>query len=79
MTTVGILPLKCFDMVSGEDWLEECSPMWVHWSNKIMRFTYQGKRIELYGVKQQVISVLLFLLTICKGRLQKKLFIFVCS
>lgn len=54
MTTVGILPLKCFDMVLGEDWLEECSPMWVHWSNKIMRFTYQGKRIELYGVMHQV-------------------------
>lgn len=53
MTAVGILPLKCFDMVLGEDWLEDCSPMWVHWSNKVMRFTYQGKRIELYGVRQK--------------------------
>ena len=50
--TVGILPLKCFDMIVGEDWLEDCSPMWIHWSNKIMKFTYQGKRIELHGVKQ---------------------------
>jgi len=53
-STVGILPLKCFDMIIGEDWLEECSPMWVHWSKKIMKFTYQGKRIELQGVKQHI-------------------------
>jgi len=51
-SSVGILPLKCFDMILGEDWLEECSPMWVHWGNKVMRFTYQGRRVELFGVKQ---------------------------
>jgi hypothetical protein len=27
---VGVLPLKCYDMILGEDWLESCSPMWVH-------------------------------------------------
>jgi hypothetical protein len=53
-TIVGILPLKCFDMILGEDWLEECSPMWVHWSKKVLRFTYHGKRIELFGVRQQI-------------------------
>jgi len=51
ISTAGVLPLKCFDMILG-DWLESCSPMWIHWSNKIMKFTYQGKRIELHGVKQ---------------------------
>lgn len=51
---VGILPLKCFDMIVGEDWLEECSPMWVHWSKKNMKITYMGKRIELHGVQQQM-------------------------
>ena len=51
-STAKVLPLKCFDMIVGEDWLEDCSPMWIHWSNKIMKFTYQGKRIELHGVKQ---------------------------
>lgn len=50
MTDVGVLPLQCFDMILGHDWLEECSPMWVHWKNKVMKFTYQGKRITLYGV-----------------------------
>jgi hypothetical protein len=41
-------------MIVGEDWLEECSPMWVHWANKVMRFTYLRKRIELQCVRQQV-------------------------
>jgi len=53
-STVGILPLKCFDMIVGEDWLEDYSPMWIQWANKIMRFTHLGKRVELKGIKQQV-------------------------
>ncbi|WVZ70539.1 hypothetical protein U9M48_019198 [Paspalum notatum var. saurae] len=28
VSDVGILPLQCFDMIVGEDWLENCSPMW---------------------------------------------------
>ena len=45
MTTVGILPLKCFYMILGQDWFEECSPMWIHWAKMVMRFTHQGTRI----------------------------------
>ena len=30
ISTIGVLPLKCFDMILGEDWLESCSPMWIH-------------------------------------------------
>ena len=51
---VGVLPLKCYDMILGEDWLESCSPMWVHGKKKVMQFTYQGKRITLHGVKSEV-------------------------
>lgn len=51
----GILPLKCYDMIVGEDWLEDCSPMWVHWKKKIMKFTYQKKRITLQGVRSDVV------------------------
>ena len=36
----GVLPLKCYDMIVGQDWLENFSPMWVHWRKKIMKFTY---------------------------------------
>lgn len=49
-STVGILPLRCFDMILGEDWLESCSPMWVHWSKKLMKFTYNGQRVSLQGL-----------------------------
>jgi hypothetical protein len=49
-SSVGILPLKCFDMILGQDWLESCSPMWVRWSKKLMKFTYKGKRISLQGL-----------------------------
>ncbi|WVZ96404.1 hypothetical protein U9M48_042044, partial [Paspalum notatum var. saurae] len=51
---VGILPLQCFDMIVGEDWLENCSPMWVDWRKKVMKFTHQGRRITLYGVRPAV-------------------------
>ena len=52
----GVLPLKCYDMILGQDWLEECSPMWVHWRKKIMKFTYQRKRIVLKGVRPEVVK-----------------------
>lgn len=52
ISSVGILPLRCFDMILGQDWLEANSPMWIHWGRKQMRFTHQGKRIMLKGVQQ---------------------------
>lgn len=42
-SSMGVLPLKCYDMILGEDWLESCSPMWVHWTKKIMRFVHKGR------------------------------------
>jgi hypothetical protein len=57
-TTVRVLPLKCYDLVLGMDWLEYHSPMWVHWKRKIMRFTHEGKRISLFGVKPKTKSCL---------------------
>lgn len=47
ISDVGILPLQCCDMIAGEDWLESCSPMWVHLQKKIMKITYAGNRITL--------------------------------
>lgn len=54
VSAVKVLPLKCYDIILGQDWLEECSPMWVHWTKKIMRFQHKGSSIELYGVKPEV-------------------------
>lgn len=54
-SSVGILPLKCFDMILGTDWLEDHSPMWVHWAKKIMKFTYAGKRVTLKGLTNEYV------------------------
>ena len=56
MSLVGVLPLRCFDMIVGADWLEEHSPMWVHWGRKTMRFTMNGKRITLQGLNPYVVQ-----------------------
>lgn len=50
-STARVLPLKCFDMILG-GWLESCSPMLIHQSKKVMRFTHQGIRIQLQGLLQ---------------------------
>lgn len=55
-SNAGVIPLKCFDMVLGQDWLEECSPMWVDWVKKILRFTVKGQRITLFGIKSRTPS-----------------------
>lgn len=56
VSNAGVIALKCFDMVLGEDWLEECSPMWVDWVKKVLRFTLRGQRVTLYGVQATVPS-----------------------
>lgn len=53
-STTKILPLRCFDMILGEDWLKEVSPMWVDWRTKTMKFTYQGNRLTLTGVTDDI-------------------------
>jgi hypothetical protein len=41
-------------MIVGVDWLEEHSPMWVHWGRKLMRFTDNGKRVSLQGLNSDL-------------------------
>ena len=45
-----VLPLKCYDLILGEDWLEEFSPMLIDYKLKTMQITHQGKQIQLQGV-----------------------------
>lgn len=49
-----VLPLKCYDMILGADWLEDYTPTWVHWKKKLMRFPHNGRRIQLQGVKDDL-------------------------
>jgi hypothetical protein len=50
-TSARVLNLQNYDMVLGMDWLEQFSPMWIHWKKKTMRFNHNSKRILLHGVK----------------------------
>jgi hypothetical protein len=50
-TSLRFLPLQCYDIVLGMDWLETFSPMWIYWKRKILRFTHKGNRVQLHGVK----------------------------
>jgi hypothetical protein len=45
-----VLPLGCYDIILGGHWLEEFSPMWVHWHQRRMRFRHHGHRIMLQGI-----------------------------
>lgn len=49
-----ILNIPCYDLVLGMDWLEIHSPMWIHWKRKLLRFSYDGKRIALKGTKDSL-------------------------
>ena len=50
VSNAKVLPLKCYDLVLGEDWLEDCSPLLIDYKLKTMQFMYQGKTIKLQGV-----------------------------
>jgi hypothetical protein len=50
-STARVLPLKCYDLIVGEDWLEDSSPMWIDYKLKRMKCTYKGKEIDLQGVQ----------------------------
>lgn len=49
-SNLKILPLSCFDMIVGMDWLEAFSPMKIHWLQRWMSFPYGGSTAVLRGL-----------------------------
>lgn len=49
-----VLPLACYDVVLGMDWLEENSPMVVKWKQKTLAFDHKGVKVQLQGVLPDV-------------------------
>lgn len=45
-----VLPLKCYDVILGADWLEDHNPTWIHRKQKLMKFQHNGKHIQLQGL-----------------------------
>lgn len=50
-----IIPLGCYDVVLGMDWLENNSPMHIHWAEKWLQFEHQGKMVKVMGVQPQIV------------------------
>jgi hypothetical protein len=48
-TDVTLLPLPCYDMILGMDWLQSFSPRRVHWAHKWLSIPYQGRTVTLHG------------------------------
>ena len=48
-----VLLIPCYDMILGADWLENHSPMWVHWKQRWMRFTHNNKQVKLTEIQDQ--------------------------
>ncbi|WVZ93867.1 hypothetical protein U9M48_039820 [Paspalum notatum var. saurae] len=44
-----ILPLKCYDIILGIDWLESHSPVEIDWVNKWISFRYKSQQVKLQG------------------------------
>jgi len=51
LVNLKILPLHCYDIILGIDWLEQYSPMEIHWKNKLLSFEFQGHPIQLVGIQ----------------------------
>lgn len=48
-STLRILQFQNYDLIVGMDWLEQFSPMWVHWADKWLTITYKGSPKQLFG------------------------------
>jgi hypothetical protein len=71
-TTLRVLPLQCYDIVLGMDWLETFSPVWIHWRRKILRFTHKGSMIQLHGIKPKTSSCFQISVKKLKGLMRKR-------
>uniref|UniRef100_A0A453EC58 Reverse transcriptase domain-containing protein n=2 Tax=Aegilops tauschii subsp. strangulata TaxID=200361 RepID=A0A453EC58_AEGTS len=53
-TDMKVLPLGCYDVILGIDWLACHSPMRVHWLEKTMDFQRNGVPVHLCGARADV-------------------------
>nr|XP_034569779.1 uncharacterized protein LOC117834275 [Setaria viridis] len=49
-----LLPLSAYDVILGIDWLEQFSPMKVHWKQKWMTIPYENSTTTLYGLMPEL-------------------------
>jgi hypothetical protein len=49
-----VLPLSSYDMILGLDWLEQHSPMKIHWAHKWLQLPYKSGMVQLTGILPEV-------------------------
>lgn len=54
VTTLKVLPLGCYDVIIGMDWLGNHSPIAVDWKGKSLTFKHDNKMVCLHGVLPNV-------------------------
>lgn len=54
--SLKILPLSCYDVILGIDWLASHSPMEVDWKQKWLSFSYMGERVLLQGINPHIVN-----------------------
>lgn len=64
LTDFRVLPLASYDIIVGMDWLEQFSPMHIHWLEKWMMIPYQGQWVFLQGLQSVLPDKLL--LQVCQ-------------
>ncbi|WVZ83964.1 hypothetical protein U9M48_031050 [Paspalum notatum var. saurae] len=52
LRSLSVMPLKCYDVVLGMEWLESFSPIEVHLSQKWLSFLHSGSKIKLQGLTE---------------------------
>jgi hypothetical protein len=58
-----VLSLNSYELIIGMDWLEEFSPMQVHWAHKWMKLPYKGATAILQGILPQLPEI--FVIQLC--------------
>lgn len=53
-STLKVLPLSTYDLIIGMDWLEQHSPMLIHWAQKWLSIPLKESIVTLYGVKSSI-------------------------
>ena len=54
-TSFKILPLNCYDMILGMDWLVGNSPMEIHWAEKWFQFSNNGRTVKIFGLQTEAV------------------------
>jgi hypothetical protein len=49
-TSLKVLPLQCYDVILGMQWLEQMGLMTTHWAQKWFEFEWQGTKCRLQGI-----------------------------